>query len=104
MENIDDMLSSTQEDPLVELKQKELDIRSEENDRKEQEARAKLALEKDKAETQEATDKEKIDQQNAATALRAAIAIEKQDKDSQQKTLDKAEKITKNITDSFRGN
>jgi len=104
MENIDDMLSSTQEDPLVELKQKELDIRSEENDRKEQEARAKLALEKDKAETQEATDKEKIDQQNAATALRAAIAIEKQDKDSQQKTLDKAEKITKNITDTFRGN
>ena len=104
MENIDDMLSSTQEDPLVELKQKELDIRSEENDRKEQEARAKLALEKDKAETQESMDKEKIDQQNAATALRAAIAIEKQDKDSQQKTLDKAEKITKNITDSFRGN
>jgi len=49
-------------------------------------------------------DKEKIDQQNAATALRAAIAIEKQDKDSQQKTLDKAEKITKNITDTFRGN
>ena len=103
IEDMDEMLNVNQEDPLVELKQKELDIRSEENERKEKEARAKLALEKDKAEAREQTDKEKIDQQKDAIALRSAIAIEKLENESEQKVLDKAEKITKNLSDTFGG-
>ena len=102
MENIDDMLTAAQDDPLVELKKEELEIREEENKRKEDEARAKLAFEKDKAEAKEKIDKEKIDQQNSATALRSAIAIEKMDREGQQKTLDKAEEITKNVSQTFR--
>tara|TARA_R110001592_G_scaffold362778_2_gene678206 strand:- start:1399 stop:3864 length:2466 start_codon:yes stop_codon:yes gene_type:complete len=101
IEDMDEMLNVNQEDPLVELKQKELDIRSEENERKEKEARAKLALEKDKAEAREQTDKEKIDQQKDAVAIRSAIAIEKLENDAEQKVLDKAEKITKNLSDTF---
>jgi hypothetical protein len=103
IEDMDEMLNVTQDDPLVELKQKELDIRSEENERKEKEARAKLALEKDKAEAREQTDKEKIDQQKDAVAIRSAIAIEKLENDAEQKVLDKAEKITKNLSDTFGG-
>ena len=42
IEDMDEMLNVTQDDPLVELKQKELDIRSEENERKEKEAAESL--------------------------------------------------------------
>ena len=101
--DMDEMLNVTQEDPLVELKQKELDIRSEENDRKEKEAKAKLALEIEKADNRDKTDKEKIDQQKDAIALRSAIAIEKLENDAEQKVMDKAEKITKNLSDTFGG-
>jgi len=101
--DMDEMLNVNQEDPLVELKQKELDIRSEENDRKEKEAKAKLALEIEKADNRDKTDKEKIDQQKDAIALRSAIAIEKLENDAEQKVMNKAEKITKNLSDTFGG-
>ena len=52
-------------------------------------------------ENKEQSDQDKIDQQNAATAIRSAIAIEKLDKDAEHRVLDKAEKITENIKDAF---
>jgi hypothetical protein len=101
MEDIDDLSSATQEDPLVKLKEQELQIKAQETQQDLKEAQAKLSVEKEKMENKEKTDAAKIKQQKDAVALRSAIAIEKLERESQQKVLDKAEKITKNIQDTF---
>jgi len=101
MENIDELVNDAQEDPLVKLKELELAIKSRDSDRQLKESQAKLSVEKEKMENKEKIDQDKIDQQNAATAIRSAIAIEKLDKDAEHRVLDKAEKITDNIKDAF---
>ena len=101
MEDIDELVSANQEDPLVKLKELELAIKSKDSDRQLKESQAKLSMEKEKMENKEQSDQDKIDQQNAATAIRSAIAIEKLDKDAEHRVLDKAEKITDNIKDAF---
>jgi hypothetical protein len=101
MEDIDDLSSATQDDPLVKLKEQELQIKAQETQQDLKEAQAKLSVEKEKMENKEKTDAAKIKQQKDAVAIRSAIAIEKLERESQQKVLDKAEKITKNIQDTF---
>ena len=101
MENIDELVSASQEDPLVKLKELELQIKAQESQQDLKESQAKLSVEKEKMENKEKTDKAKIDQQKDAVALRSAIAIEKLERETQQKVLDKAEKMTKNIQDAF---
>ena len=51
----------------------------------------------EKLDTNTKVDREKIDQQKDAIALRSAIATEKLEKDSINKVMDKAEKITSNM-------
>ena len=65
------------------------------------ESQEKLSVEKEKMENKEKTDAAKIKQQKDSVYLRSAIAIEKLERESQQKVLDKAEKMTKNIQDTF---
>ena len=101
IENIDELVSASQEDPLVKLKELELQIKAQESQQDLKESQAKLSVEKEKMENKEKTDKAKIDQQKDAVALRSAIAIEKLERETQQKVLDKAEKMTKNIQDAF---
>ena len=84
-------------DPLVDLKKDELKLREQDIIRKGQEANEKLGLEKKKARDKTTVDREKIDQQKDALALRSAISSEKLEKDSVNKMMDKAEKITANM-------
>ena len=65
--------------------------------RKSQEAEDKLELEERKADDRKETDEDRIDQQNNALSLRSAIAVEKLEKDTANKMMDKAEKITANM-------
>ena len=78
-----------------------MQIKAQDSERDLKEAQAKLSVEKEKMENKEKTDAAKIKQQKDAVALRSAIAIEKLERESQQKVLDKAEKMTKNIQDTF---
>jgi len=66
-------------------------------ERKAQEAQLKLELEERKADDRKETDEDRIDQQKDALAIRSAIAAEKLEKDSKNKMMDKAEKITANL-------
>ena len=70
------MKDSTQ-DPLVEIKKEELNLRMTEQERKGKEAEEKLDLEKKKAKDRKTTDKERIEQQKDALAIRSAIGAEK---------------------------
>ena len=85
----EDLLEQTAADPLIDLKRDELKVS--------EEANRKLGLEQKKLDTNTKVDREKIDQQKDAVAIRSAIAAEKLEKDSINKVMDKAEKITANM-------
>ena len=91
------LLKDSATDPLVDLKKDELELREKEMIRKGKEANRKLGLEKTKLDTNTKVDREKIDQQKDAVAIRSAIAVDKLEKDSINKVMDKAEKITANM-------
>ena len=91
------LLKDSMSDPLVELKKDELGLREKEMERKGEEARRKHGLEQKKLKTQTKVDREKIDQQKDAVAIRSAIAVDKLEKDSINRVMDKAEKITANM-------
>jgi len=91
------LLKQTAADPLIDLKRDELKVREEDIKRKGKEANEKLGLEKKKLATNTKVDREKIDQQKDAVSIRSAIAVEKLEKDSINKVMDKAEKITANM-------
>ena len=91
------LLKDSMSDPLVDLKKDELELREKEMIRKGEEANKKLGLEKTKLDTNTKVDREKIDQQKDAVAIRSAIATEKLEKDSINRVMDKAEKITANM-------
>ena len=91
------LLKDSASDPLVDLKKDELELREKDMVRKGQEANKKLGLEKTKLDTNTKVDREKIDQQKDAVAIRSAIATEKLEKDSIHRVMDKAEKITANM-------
>ena len=93
----EELLKDSANDPLVELKKDELGLREKEMIRKGKEANEKLGLEKKKLDTNTKVDREKIDQQKDAVAIRSAIATEKLEKDSINRVMDKAEKITSNM-------
>ncbi len=94
---LEDALKDSTQDPLVELKKEELELREQDMERKAQEAQLKLELEERKADDRKETDEDRIDQQKDALAIRSAIAAEKLEKDSKNKMMDKAEKITANL-------
>ena len=93
----EDLLEQTAADPLIDLKRDELKVREQDMIRKGKEANQKLGLEKRKLDTNTKVDREKIDQQKDAVAIRSAIAAEKLEKDSINRVMDKAEKITANM-------
>jgi len=93
----EDLLEQTAADPLIDLKRDELKVREQDMVRKGKEANQKLGLEKRKLDTNTKVDREKIDQQKDAVAIRSAIAAEKLEKDSINRVMDKAEKITANM-------
>ena len=91
------LLKESATDPLVELKKDELGLREKDMERKGEEARRKHGLEQKKLDTNTKVDREKIDQQKDAVAIRSAIAVDKLEKDSINRVMDKAEKITSNM-------
>ncbi len=93
----EDLLKDSAADPLIDLKRDELKVREQDMVRKGKEANQKLGLEKRKLDTNTKVDREKIDQQKDAVAIRSAIAAEKLEKDSINRVMDKAEKITANM-------
>jgi len=93
----EDLLKNSAGDPLLDFKREELDVKQQDMMRKAREANERLGLEKKRIDNREDIDREKIDQQKDAVALRSAIATEKLEKDSVNKIMDKAEKITKNM-------
>jgi len=97
VEKLEKALKGSTEDPLVELKKDEIELRRQDMQRKSQEAEDKLELEERKADDRKETDEDRIDQQNNALSLRSAIAVEKLEKDTANKMMDKAEKITANM-------
>ena len=84
----EELLKDSGNDPLVELKKDELALREKEMVRKGQEANKKLGLEKKKLDTNTKVDREKIDKQKDAVAIRSAIAVDKLEKDSVNKIMD----------------
>ena len=93
----EDLLKNSAGDPLLDFKREELDVKQQDMMRKAREANERLGLEKKRIDNREDIDREKIDQQKDAVALRSAIATEKLEKDSVNKIMDKAEKITSNM-------
>ena len=93
----EELLKESVADPLIDLKRDELKVREQDMVRKGEEANRKLGLEQKKLDTNTKVDREKIDQQKDAVAIRSAIAAEKLEKDSINKVMDKAEKITANM-------
>ena len=93
----EELLKQSSGDPLLDFKRDELDVKQQDMMRKAEEASERLGFEKKKARDKKATDRAKIDQQKDAIALRSAIATEKLEKDSINKVMDKAEKITSNM-------
>jgi hypothetical protein len=93
----EELLKESVADPLIDLKRDELKVREQDMIRKGEEANKKLGLEKKKLDTNTKVDREKIDQQKDAVAIRSAIAAEKLEKDSINRVMDKAEKITANM-------
>ena len=91
------LLKESTGDPLLDFKREELEVKQQDMMRKAEEASERLGFEKRKARDKKATDRAKIDQQKDAIALRSAIATEKLEKDSVNKVMDKAEKITANM-------
>ena len=78
----EELLKESAADPLIDLKRDELKVREQDMIRKGKEANQKLGLEKKKLDTNTKVDREKIDQQKDAVAIRSAIAAEKLEKDS----------------------
>jgi hypothetical protein len=93
----EELLKDSSNDPLLDFKREELEVKQQDMMRKAEEANERLGFEKKKARDKKATDRQKIDQQKDAIALRSAIATEKLEKDSVNKVMDKAEKITANM-------
>ena len=93
----EELLKDSSNDPLLDFKREELEVKQQDMMRKAQEANERLGLEKKKVKDKKTTDRQKIDQQKDAIALRSAIATEKLEKDSVNKVMDKAEKITANM-------
>ena len=93
----EELLKESVADPLIDLKRDELKVREQDMVRKGEEANRKLGLEQKKLDTNTKVDREKIDQQKDAVAIRSAIAAEKLEKDSINRVMDKAEKITANM-------
>ena len=93
----EELLKDSSNDPLLDFKREELEVKQQDMMRKAEEANERLGFEKKKARDKKSTDRQKIDQQKDAIALRSAIATEKLEKDSVNKVMDKAEKITANM-------
>ncbi len=93
----EELLKDSSNDPLLDFKREELEVKQQDMMRKAQEANERLGLEKKKVKDKKTTDRQKINQQKDAIALRSAIATEKLEKDSVNKVMDKAEKITANM-------
>ena len=91
------LLKNSGGDPLLDFKREELDVKQQDMMRKAQEANERLGLEKKRIDDKKDVDRAKIDQQKDAVAIRSAIATEKLEKDSVNKVMDKAEKITQNM-------
>ena len=91
------LLKDSGGDPLLDFKREELEVKQQDMMRKAQEANERLGLEKKRIDDKKDVDRAKIDQQKDAVAIRSAIATEKLEKDSVNKVMDKAEKITQNM-------
>jgi len=69
--------SQLSNDPLVQLKARELDLRAQENERKKRSDEDRINLDKMKAMMNQATDQQKLNQNEELANLRADTSIEK---------------------------
>ena len=83
-----EMIEERSQDPLVDLKQQEIDLREKDIQRKAMEEQQKLDFQKDKLGQNTDMQKEKIESQEDIAQLRANVNLEKMDKDVRNKKVD----------------
>jgi len=72
-----EITSQFDNDPIAKLRARELDLRAQENFRKEEEAKERINLDKMKAMMNQMTDQQKLDQNEDLANLRADTSIKK---------------------------
>ena len=72
-----EITSQFDNDPIAKLRARELDLRAQENYRKEQESKERLSLDKMKSMMNQMTDQQKLEQNEELANLRADTSIEK---------------------------
>jgi DNA primase large subunit len=72
-----EITSQFDNDPIAKLRARELDLRAQENARKEQESQERINLDKMKAMMNQMTDQQKLDQNEDLAELRADTSIKK---------------------------
>jgi DNA primase large subunit len=72
-----EITSQFDNDPIAKLRARELDLRAQENFRKEEEAKERINLDKMKAMMNQMTDQQKLDQNEELANLRADTSIQK---------------------------
>jgi len=75
-------------DPLLKLKAREIDLRAQENQRKEQEGQEKINIDKMKAMMNDAQHDEKLEQNEELAHLRAGVSLAKQQMSDMSKIND----------------
>ena len=84
----EEMLESQSQDPLVDLKQQEIDLREKDIQRKAMEEQQKLEFQNKKLGQNTNMQQEKIQSQEDIAQLRANVNLEKMDKDIRNKNID----------------
>ena len=84
----EEMLESQSQDPLVDLKQQEIDLREKDIQRKAMEEQQKLEFQNKKLGQNTNMQQEKIQSQEDIAQLRANVNLEKMDKDMRNKNID----------------
>ena len=84
----EEMLESQSQDPLVDLKQQEIDLREKDIQRKAMEEQQKLEFQNKKLGQNTDMQQEKIQSQEDIAQLRANVNLEKMDKDIRNKNID----------------
>ena len=90
-------------DPLVDLRRKELDIKEEDNDRKAKDADQRIALDRERLREQSRLTEERIDSAEDIAGMKDERTKERLDQQRELKMADMASKSMKDMTDTFFG-
>ena len=91
------------EDPLIDLRKQELDIKSADVERKAEEADKRFGLDQERLDTQRELAEERTDTQFDIAEMKDKVAKERLDLQEKIQMGNLAEKMTKNMSDIFGG-